>query len=62
MARGMTHDELDDLIGYIRWASRNDCSAEEILCNVVHDLVGIRADEPGFAPRTSGYALKGMVS
>jgi hypothetical protein len=55
MDRGELHAAIRGMFGYVRWASFQDHSAEEILATIMHDLGGIAAEAECFAPRTSRY-------
>lgn len=48
--------EIKDMLGFIEWSKNNDRPAEWIAGNLMHDLNGIALAEPGFSPRTVGYA------
>ena len=49
--------EIEDMLGFIKWARDNDQTAAFIASTLSHDISGIsRPNNPGFAPKTSGYS------
>lgn len=45
-----------DACGYTVWCLDNHVSAEEMLFNLQHDIIGIARDEECFVPRLNGYS------
>jgi len=46
---------IEDLIGYVRFATDKKARDSEILMNVVHDLAKVWRKDKFFVPRTKGY-------
>ncbi len=46
---------IEDLIGYVRFATDKNIESDEILMNIVHDLSKIWKKDEFFVPRTKGF-------
>ena len=47
---------LDDMIGFIKFGISRNERFGWVLANLGHDIYGFLQKEPGFSPRTLGYA------
>jgi hypothetical protein len=53
--KGASNENLKDMVGFIKFGEKNKKAAAWIAVNLMHDINGLAAFEPGFSPRTTGY-------
>lgn len=53
--KGATTENMKDMVGFIRFSEMHEKTAAWIASNLLHDINGLAAFDPGFSPRTTGY-------
>lgn len=48
-------EHLDDVLGFIEFAKKNDIDDVDIRITLAHDIGGLKREEDMFLPRVSGY-------
>ena len=53
-----TVDQIVDMAAFVDWADKHDQGAGFVGAQLLHDLAGIKENDPTFSPRTFGFTKK----